>query len=291
VQPCGAAARRVVVARLSSVPALESQDRRHEQQQHQREPRGRGRISHRHPGAVDPGGERLDAEIRHRAEVGERLHQRERHASGNRRPRERQRDVEERSEAAASQQASRLDEIGRLLEESGAREQVDVGIEHQREHQHRAAQRADLGKPVFASAPAGELAQGALHDTRKLQEVRVRVRDHVCGHRERQDQRPFHHRAAWKTIEGNQPRRAHAEHHYAHGDAAQQRQGRRDVVREHRIHQVNPGVLSRHEGAHRDCRERSSQQQRHTDGSRLKPGDLQRDARGGARENGAHRAT
>ena len=52
------------------------------------------------PGLVDGGGEGVVVEHRHGAEVGERLHHRERDTGGERRPRHRQRGMPERAPRA-----------------------------------------------------------------------------------------------------------------------------------------------------------------------------------------------
>ncbi len=66
-----------------------------------RELGGGDAVVHRQPGLVDAGGEGLDAEVAGHAEVGQRLHQRQRHAGGHRRARQRQRHPQRRACAAA----------------------------------------------------------------------------------------------------------------------------------------------------------------------------------------------
>ena len=64
-------------------------------QQRGGELRRRHPVAQREPRAVDAGGERVDGEVRDGSVVGQRLHQRERDAAGDRRPRERQLDAPE----------------------------------------------------------------------------------------------------------------------------------------------------------------------------------------------------
>src|SRR3546814_3216910 len=70
------------------------------------------RLAHAEPGAVDPGGEGIDAEMLHRAEIVQGLHQRQRHAGGDRRPGERQDHPEEA--ARSEEHTSELQSLMRI---------------------------------------------------------------------------------------------------------------------------------------------------------------------------------
>ena len=70
--------------------------------------RRRGAVAEREPRAKDAGGERLHAEVRDGAEIGERLHERERGAGDDRRARERQRDAPERCRGGRGRACARL---------------------------------------------------------------------------------------------------------------------------------------------------------------------------------------
>ena len=61
--------------------------------------------------------------------------------------------------------------------ERGPRHQVDIGVEHRAHHQHRAAERADLGEPVIARrGPAEQVAQARLHRPGVFRAGRYRCR-------------------------------------------------------------------------------------------------------------------
>ena len=85
----------MLIAGEPARPALGGQHQQDEQHQHRGELRRRDRLAEREPGAVDAGREGVDAEILDGAEIVQRLHQRQRHAAGDRRPGERHGDLEE----------------------------------------------------------------------------------------------------------------------------------------------------------------------------------------------------
>ena len=167
---------RVVVAGAAARDALDHQQEQHEGEQHGRQLRGGDAVAEREPGAVNAGGKGVDREIGDRAVVGQRFHQRQRDAGGDRRSGQRQRHREERPPRAHAQRPRRLEHAAGPFEEGGAGEQVDIGIEHADEHQHRPRQRADVGKPVVAVLPAEGFAQRRLQRPDELQEVGIRRR-------------------------------------------------------------------------------------------------------------------
>ena len=145
--------------RARSTPAPGSPN---DQEQQQRgELGGGGRAAQGIPGAVDAGGEGAQLEIGDGAEIGQRLHHDEGEAGGDGRPRQRQADAAEGGERRAAQRPADLERAHRLLGEAGPGQDIDVGIEGGGQDEDGAAQRADVGEPVVAPAPAGELAQHA----------------------------------------------------------------------------------------------------------------------------------
>ena len=217
--------RGVLVAREAARPALGGQHQQHQQHQRGGELRRRDRLAEREPGAIDAGGEGVDAEVLHRAEVGQRLHQRERHAAGDRRPGERHRDLEEAAPRPAAQRAADVDHAGALLEEGGAREQVDVGVEHQRHDRDRATERADRREPVVGPAPVHDVAQEGLHRAGELQKVGVGVADDVGRDRERQQQRPLEDAAPGEVAHADQPGGADPDRDHPEPDAGREQRG------------------------------------------------------------------
>ena len=211
---------------------------------------GRRAVAQQEPGAVDAGGERVDREVRDRPEVGERLHQRERDAAGDRGPRERQLDAPEHLAAARAERARGLDERRRPLGERGAREQVGVRVEREHEHRRRARQRADVREPVVVAAPAEGLAQRRLHRPGVLQRVGVGVGHHVGRHREREQQRPLEHPAAREAELRDDPAGERPAERDAGADEDDERERVAGVAREHRVGEVRPG----RPGAGRDAR-------------------------------------
>ncbi len=150
---------RVRIARPPARPALDRQQREHEQQQDDGDLRGRDRIAHAAPHPEDPGRERVDPEIGDGAVVVQRLHQRQRDARHDRRPRQRQRDAAKAAPRRAAEGAAHFQHAHRLLQERGARQQIDVGIEHQHQHQDGAGQRAD--RPAASAVRPGRRSSRA----------------------------------------------------------------------------------------------------------------------------------
>ena len=77
----------VVVLRLAAGGPLGHGQHQGEGQQAERELGGGGPVGHGEPAGVNAGGEGLDTEIGHGAEIGDRLHHRQQHAAGDGRAR------------------------------------------------------------------------------------------------------------------------------------------------------------------------------------------------------------
>lgn len=141
----------------------------------------------------------------HGAEIVERLHERERDAGGDGRPRQGQRHLAEAAPGRAAEGPADLERADRLLEEGRAGEKVDVRVEHEGEDRGDSADRADLREPVVAAAPAERGAQGALDRARKIEKARIGVRDDVGRDRERQQKRRLEERAPRKAAHRDEP--------------------------------------------------------------------------------------
>ena len=188
-------------------PPLQQDEGEDEQQEYRRELGRRGRFAHAQPGPVNAGGEGVDGEVLDRAEIVQGLHERQRQAGDDTRPGQRQGDGEEAPPRPAAERPADLEHAYRLLEEGGPRQQVDVGIEHQRHHGDRAAQGPDLGEPVVLPRPPGGLSQRRLHRSGELEQAGVGIGDDIGRHGHRHQQRPLHGSATGKTAHGHQPGR------------------------------------------------------------------------------------
>jgi hypothetical protein len=129
-------------SRRTTGPPFEQDRANDEGQERRRELRCGDAVPERKPRAVDAGRERVDGEIGDRSVVGERFHQRERDTARNSRPGERQIDTPEGAARVESHRARGFDERCRALEECGARQQIDIRIEHGDEHRGSPAERA-----------------------------------------------------------------------------------------------------------------------------------------------------
>ena len=235
--------------------------------QDKRDLRGALAIAQPVPGPIDRRRQRLHAVILDGAEIGERLQERQHHAGGNGGPRQRQCDAEEGAPRAVAQDTTGLDQGVRLAEECGARGEIDVRIEHQREQERDAAGRAEIGEPVVAAAPAGGLAQGALNGTGESQKIGIGIADDVGRQHQRQQQRPLQQPAAGEAAHRHQPRRAGADDGRAEADHQQQDQRVEEDVDELGVGEMPPQLALRREQARRDAEQRQRHDARDHDGA------------------------
>ena len=232
----------VMVARAAPLPSLGGQHREHENQQHGGQLRGGPGVAEGEPRPVDAGREGVDAVIVDRAEVAQRLHERECDAAGERRPGERQGDAGEAAPRAAAQGAPNLKRADRLVQEGGAGEQIDVRVESQREDHDGPAERADVGEPVIAPRPAEGLAQRRLHRPGIFEHAGIGVGDGPGGKRQRQQQRPLEDRAAGEAAHGAEPCGAGADDEGGESDAEKQPQRVRDIAGENGVDEMRPDI-------------------------------------------------
>jgi hypothetical protein len=119
--------------RAAPRPAFEQYQEQHEAEQECGQLGGRHRFAEAEPGPVDARGEGVDAEVLHRPEVVQRFHQRQCGAAGYRRAGQWQGDAAEQSPRPAAEGPADLERADRLVEKRGAGDQVDVGIQDQRQ--------------------------------------------------------------------------------------------------------------------------------------------------------------
>ena len=242
---------------------LGRQQRQHEQQRHQRDLRGAGQIGALQPGRIDADRQGRDAQVLHGTEIVEALHQRQRDAGRQRRPRQGQRHRPEGARRGAPERARHLQHADRLLHEARARGEIDVGVEHRRQRQHGAGERAHLGEPVVLhGVPAEQCAQRPLHRAGEVEQLHVAVGDDVGRHGERQHEQAVEQAAAGEAVHGDEPCRARADEQREDADAGEQQQGVGDRGRQDGARQVRPHALARGEREDNDRPER----QRHEGG-------------------------
>ncbi len=181
-------------------------------------------------------------EVGHRAVVGQGLHQRQRRAGGDRRPRQGQGHAEEAAPGAVTERSRHFQHAARPLQEGRACQHVHIGIEHEDEHDDRSAHAAHVGKPVFPGLPAECAAQPGLNRSDELQQIGIGVRHDIGRHGERQDQAPFEHAPPRKIVHHREPGRGDAAEKHAQQHARAQLEGIADVFGEHRLRQMGPDV-------------------------------------------------
>ena len=205
-------------ARTHARRTLDNKQEEHEPEQHCGELCSGNWVAERKPRAEYAGSESLHAEIGDRAKVRQRFHQRQCRASHDAGARQRQGNLEKRAPRAIAAYACDFEHAVRLLEKGRAGEQIHVRVEHEREHDDRAAERAHVGEPVVARSPPRQLAQPSLHRPRKLEEVGISVRHDVRRYGQGQQQSPVEDLLAGEAAHHRQPRARHPAHHDAHGN-------------------------------------------------------------------------
>ncbi len=189
------------------------------------------------PGLVDGGGEGIEVEGRHRAEVGQSFHNRQRQTGTDSRSRHRQGHPPEGLPGRQPQHPCRLHQTAALSQESAAGEQIDVGVEHQYQHHDHAAG----GAHPRQSEPAAEpLAQQRLHRAGEVQETDKDERQHIGRNGKGQHQRPVQPAPPREFAQRCEPGQAHPEADHAEGHPQHQGQGVAQQARQLGIPQVRP---------------------------------------------------
>jgi hypothetical protein len=232
----------LVVLRPSALLRFQRDQEQRRQHQAEGELRSRRPVAHREPCLVDARRKGLHAEMRHRAEIGDGFHQRQDRAAGDRRPRHRQADPEKRAPRPVPHRAR--GEIGcrRLAQEGRARQQVDIRVENEDQHQRRTGQRADFREPVVARPPAGHRPQRRLHRARMIEQVGIGIGQHIGRKGERQRQHDLEDAAARKAAHRHQPGGTRSRRRRADGDQHRKLHRVPDITRHHRVPQPEPGL-------------------------------------------------
>jgi hypothetical protein len=197
--------------------ALAQQDQRHEQEQQGGQLRRSLQAEKAEPGFVDGGGKGVIVENRHRAEIGEGLHQCERYADDDRRARHRKYGAEKAAPRTQAEHARGLHRRPALGQECRAGEHVDIGIEHQHHDGDHAAARPDLGEPV--SVRAEGLAQKGLQRPGKIEQAQHYKGGYIGGDGQRQHQGPLEEPPSGELAHGGQPGQADPDDQDAGGNA------------------------------------------------------------------------
>ena len=154
-----------------------------------------------------PVDERGQPEVRADAVVGQRFHQRQRNAGGQRRPRQRQRHLAHAPPQAGAEQPRRFHQLhtpARPARRASAGRRT--GTAHSTNSTIAPRQAAHVG-PQRASR-AGGRAQRGLQRAAELQQVGVGVGQHVGRHRQRQQQRPLEDAPAAESRTASPPPRS-----------------------------------------------------------------------------------
>ncbi|MNF68137.1 hypothetical protein D3C84_499860 [compost metagenome] len=220
--------------------ALAVQHDHHHQQQQAGQLCGSRKTEEAVPGFVDRRRERVEVEHRHRTEIRQGFHQRQRHARTDGRACHRQRDAPERLPRRLPQDSRRFHQAFALSEKCRARQQVNVGIEDQYQNEDDAAGRADSRQ---SQARAEPFAHQRLNGTGKIQQSDEDERQHVGRNRERQHQRPVQPAPTGEFAEAGEPGEADTQQRYAGTDAKHQGQRVAQQPRHLRVPEVGPDLM------------------------------------------------
>ena len=160
---------------------------------------------HSEPGAIDRGRERVVVEHRDGAEIGQRLHADKRDSRCDPRPRHRQRHAPTGRSATQAQRLRSFESATSLRQKCAAREQINVRIQRQRQHEHHAAGRTYRRQPARC---AERLAQPALQRAGVVEKTDRDEGQHVGRNGQRQQQRPIEEATARETHRSRSARRA-----------------------------------------------------------------------------------
>ena len=220
--------------------ALAIQHQHHRQQQQAGELSGTGQAVKAIPSLVDSGGKGVEIEHRHRAEIRQGFHNRQGQTGTNGRTRHRQGNPPEGAPRAQAEHPRRLHQTLTLSQEGIARQQVDVGIEHQHQHDDHPAGGAH---PREAHSTAKPLAQQALQRPGKIQQADKHKRQHIGGNGKRQHQRPVQPAAPRKLAQAGEPGQADAEQRHPYTHPQHQYQGIAEQPWQLGLPQVCPDFL------------------------------------------------
>ncbi|MNZ44350.1 hypothetical protein D3C78_619800 [compost metagenome] len=199
--------------------ALQGDEQHHSQQHQAGEPCGCGQAAIAEPGVVNGRRQGVDGKEVDCGEVRQCLHRHQRRPHHDGRTGQGQAEATKALPGGAAEQSAGVNEADRLFQEGGARQQIDIGEEHQRQHPGGTAEGADGREPVIGRAlPVKQGSQPRLQRARVVEQVGIDVSHYVGGHGHGQHQRPLQGAAPRHLAHGDQPGGGHpeqqAEQHY-----------------------------------------------------------------------------
>ena len=233
---------------------LQRRDEKGEGQKPRRKLGRPGPVSERKPRRVDPRREGLDPEIGHGAEIGDGLHHRQQRSARNGRARHGKAHPPEGAPGGLPKGAGRKKGRGRLLQEGRPGKEVDIRVKDQRQHRRRAREGPDLGEPVIARAPSGQVPQRGLNDARVIKNIRVGVGQHIGREGKGQGKGDLEKPHAGKPRHGHKPGRAGSDRDGTERDQRHQCKGRAGVAQKDGLGEVAQrlGAAKKRRQEHRD---------------------------------------
>ncbi|MNZ84519.1 hypothetical protein D3C78_1032800 [compost metagenome] len=221
-------------------PALAVQHQHYHQQQQAGQLGSTRQAEEAIPGLVDRGGKGVEVEHRHRAEIRQGLHQRQRHARTDGRPGHRQRHAPERLPRRLPEHPGGFHQALALGQEGTSRQQIDVRVEDQHQHQDHPAGGADPGQAQAAAEP---FTHQRLHGAGKIQQANEDKRQHIGRNRKRQHQRPVEPTSPRELAQTGEPGQTDTQQRHPDPHAKDQREGVAQQAWHLRIPQVGPDLL------------------------------------------------
>ena len=185
--------------RLRTLLGAEQHHNHH--QQHGGQLRCGHAVVHHQPSFVNARREGLNAKVTRHPKVGQGFHQGQRGASRNRRACQRQSHLKNTPTQRCAQQTRRLHQMVGAFRQSGACQQIHIGVQGQGEHTCRTPLTAHFGQ--HASFEPTCAAHPSLHWPTELQKVGVGIRHHISRHGQWQQQGPLQRAAQWKVKQGH----------------------------------------------------------------------------------------
>ncbi|MNX89263.1 hypothetical protein D3C86_1212700 [compost metagenome] len=178
---------RVGIALPLAAVAFQQDQPDHDGQHRQRNLRRARQIGPRDPGGVDRHRQRLHPQEFRGANVVQGFQQRQADAHHDGGAGQGQGHPAEDGDAAGAQRARGFQQAGRLRHEHDARAQVNVGVQHEAQHEDGAVDRPQVRQAEIARAVVAQQgADGGLDGADGVQQVQVGKRNDVGGYRQRQ---------------------------------------------------------------------------------------------------------
>ena len=147
---------------IAACPMLNNEKEEDQPKHDQRDLRAAFQTAPVEPCRINRECQRVDAKIFRCTDVVDGLHQHQRAARHDRRPRDRQQDLPEHFRRPGAERARHVGDVAALHQKDDARGEVDIRIKDRGENECRSRRRTDIGEPVVADCFESRRAHGSV---------------------------------------------------------------------------------------------------------------------------------